>query len=204
VPDRLSNDSRFTPRFELRPFRRRDLESLYGAVAASLPELNRWLPWAHLGYGRRDTLIFLRDSISSWQDGRAFDFAIRARDDPDRHLGNLSVWFTSRQSRVGEIGYWVRSDEAGKGIATEAAARVLEVAFDELDMHRVTVRIAVGNHSSERVADKLGFLREGLLRQELQVRGEWLDHSVWGLLEPEYRGARLRYEAAGWVGAPPA
>jgi RimJ/RimL family protein N-acetyltransferase len=54
-------------------------------------------------------------------------------------------------------------------------------------MHRVILRIAVGNRASERVAEKLGFFREGILREEIKVRGNWLDHSVWGLLEHEYR-----------------
>lgn len=195
----LSASPRHTPRLELRPFKRRDLEALIEAIGGSLPELNEWLPWAHLDYGRRDALVFLRDSVSAWGEGRAFDFTIRYRDDPSRHLGNVSVWFTSRQSRVGEVGYWIRSEEASRGIATEAAARVLEVAFDELNMHRVILRIAVGNSSSERVAEKLGFTREGLLREELQVRGRWLDHSVWGLLVDEYRRLRQEYAAAGWV-----
>ena len=192
----LSGSPRFTPRLELRPFKRRDLDPLTDAVAESLPSLNEWLPWAHLGYSKRDALVFLRDSVSAWGEGRAFDFTIRYRDVPDYHVGNVSVWFTSRQSRVGEVGYWIRSGDTGTGVATEAAARSLEIAFDELDMHRVVLRIAVGNRASERVAEKLGFRQEGLLREELQVRGQWLDHTVWGLLDSEYRQLRQQYTDA--------
>ncbi len=67
------------------------------------------------------------------------------------------------------------------------SARVLQIAFGDLRMHRVILRVAVGNRASERVAEKLGFFREGLLREEIKVRGEWMDHSVWGLLEHEYK-----------------
>ena len=193
----LPSKPRTTPRLELRPFRRRDLEPLHDAVIPSLDVLNKWLPWAHRGYGRRDALIFIRDSVNAWHEGRAFDFAIRYRDDSRTHLGNISVWFTSRQSLVGEMGYWIRTDHSRSGVATEAGARVLQVAFEELGMHRVSMRIAVGNTGSEKVAQKLGFTREGLLREELLVAGQWLDHSVWGLLEPEYRLLRDRYTAAG-------
>ncbi len=197
----LTGGSRFTPRLEMRPFRRRDLDALVDAAADSLPDLSKWLPWAHSGYGRRDALVFLRDSVSAWGEGRAFDFTIRYVDDPGFHVGNASVWYTSRQSRVGEVGYWIRSSETGKGVATEATARILKVAFDELGLHRVVLRIAVGNRGSERVAEKLGFIREGLLRQELQVNGEWMDHSVWGLLEDEYRYLKTQYAEAGWLTA---
>ena len=137
--------------------------------------------------------------MAAWGEGRAFDFTIRSRNDPGRHLGNVSVWFTSRQSGVGEVGYWIRSDEASKGLATEAAARAIEIGFDELELHRIVLRIAVGNDASQRVAEKLGFTREGLLRQELKVKGEWLDHTAWGLLEEEYRRIRPQYAEAGWV-----
>jgi ribosomal-protein-alanine N-acetyltransferase len=86
-----------------------------------------------------------------------------------------------------------------KGIGTEATARVLQVAFEELDMHRVTARVAVGNVGSERVVQKLGFLKEGTLRDEVKVGGRWLDHSVWGLLENEWRYERRRYRDEAWA-----
>ncbi len=197
----LSNRTRYTPRLTLRPFRRRDLESMLEAVIPSLEELSTWMPWARHSYGRRDALLFLRDSLAAWAEGRAYDFSIRYQADQDRHLGNVSVWYTSRQSRVGEIGYWIRTDEAGKGIATEAAAHMLDIAFNELDLHRVTLRIAAGNIGSERVAEKLGFEREGLLREELEVGGVWLDHSIWGLLDHEYRSRRNSYVEAGFLEA---
>jgi ribosomal-protein-serine acetyltransferase len=195
----LTGGSRFTPRLEMRPFRRRDLDALVDAAADSLKDLSKWLPWAHSGYGRRDALVFLRDSVSAWGEGRAFDFTIRYVDNPGFHVGNVSAWYISRQSRVGEVGYWIRSSETSKGVATEATARILEVAFDELALHRVVLRIAVGNRGSERVAEKLGFTREGLLRQELQVNGVWMDHSIWGLLADEYQQLRSAYADAGWL-----
>ncbi len=193
----ISTRPRLTPRLELRPFRRRDLEPLIRAVTESWRDLAEWLPWAHARYGRADALRFIRDSTSAWGEGRAFDFMIREREDPARHLGNISVWPTSRRERSGEIGYWIRSSETGRGLATEAAARMLQVGFEELGMHRVIVRIAVGNEASERVAEKLGFVREGLLRKEVLVHGVWMDHSLWAILEEEYRANRDGYVEAG-------
>lgn len=183
----------------LRPFRRRDTDALLEGVHDSLSELARWLPWAHRRYGRSDAVRFIRDSVAAWSEGRAFDFTIRGRDDGATHLGNVSVWHTSRRERAGEIGYWVRSTVTGRGIATEASGRVLQMAFEELGLHRVTLRIATGNVASERVAEKLGFSREGLLRKEVLVAGEWLDHSLWGILDEEFRASRDCYREAGWL-----
>ena len=183
----LSIESRFTTRFELRPFQKRDVESLYEAVTASIPELARWLPWASSAYGRLDSTRFTRESIRAFREQRAFDFAIRSVEDSRRHIGNVSIWFVSRGFRSGEIGYWVRTDETSSGIATEVAARMVQVGFEELHMHRIILRIAVGNLASERVAEKLGFTREGILREELEVHGVWLDHTAFSLLEHEYK-----------------
>jgi ribosomal-protein-serine acetyltransferase len=199
MPPALPTDSRFTPRLELRPFRRRDLDSVLAAIEASMDELELWLPWANRSYGRTEASRFLRESSSAWSSGRAFDFAIRAREDADFHVGNISVWPTSRRERAGEIGYWIRSSLTGKGIATEAAARVGQVGFEELELHRVTLRIAVGNRASERVAEKLGFTKEGLLRKEVLVRGRWMDHTLWAMLEDEYCAVKDRWRELDWI-----
>ena len=195
----ISARSRRTPRLELRPFRRRDVEPLIGAVSDSTEELERWLPWVHRGYGRADALRFIRDSSAAWVDGRAYDFAIRRPDDLGDHIGNISVWPVSIRERSGEVGYWIRTSETGTGVATEAAAAVLAVAFEEMALHRVTLRIAVGNGASERVAEKLGFVNEGLLRKEVLVAGEWLDHTLWAMLEEEYRAERDKWVERGWA-----
>jgi len=197
----LPTRPRATPRLLLRPFRRRDAAALDEAVRSSLADLQPWLPWAN-GYDRGVAQRFIRESAAAWAEGRAFDFAIRAHDDPDRHLGNVSIWWVSRQNLVAEIGYWVRSDAAGAGIATEAAARVVEIGFEELAAHKIVLRIAVGNVASEHVARKLGFLHEGILRDEVRVGSTWLDHTIWSILEREWRVERRRLEAEGRISPP--
>jgi ribosomal-protein-serine acetyltransferase len=191
MPRPLSSEPRLTTHLLLRPLRRHDANPLMAAVRDSMPELAQWLPWPHPRYGRIDALRFIRDSSAAWAEGRAHDFAIRDRGDEELHLGSISVWPTSRREQSGEIGYWVRTGFTGRGIAVEAGARVLTVAFEELDLHRVVLRIAVGNRASERVAERLGFVREGLLRKEVLVAGVWLDHSLWALLDEDYWARRV-------------
>ena len=179
-----------TDRFVLQRFTRRDASTLDDAIRASLPELNQWLPWARMDYTSGDTTAFIRESIQAWKEDRAWDYSIRSHEDPPRHLGNISVWTTSKLGKIAEIGYWVRSDEVSKGVCTESVDRLLEEAFDALGYHKVVLRIAVGNDASDRVAQKLGFTREGVLREELLIRGNWVDHSLWSLLDREYRALR--------------
>ncbi|MGB9358181.1 MAG: GNAT family protein [Acidimicrobiia bacterium] len=182
---RISSRPRHTPRLILRPFRRRDVSPMHDAIRASLPELLQWLPWA-IGYDRSVAQRFVRESASAWNDGRAFDFAIRYPEEPDLHVGNVSVWPTSAPNRTGEIGYWVRSDLTGEGIGTEATARAMKVGFEELEYHKLILRIAAGNERSDRIAKRLGFNYDGLLRDEVRVGDVWIDHSAWSVLESEW------------------
>lgn len=188
----------YTPNLMLRPFRRRDVGQLHEAVVVSHRELEAYLPWAH-GYTRPVAAQFIRDSTGAWHDGRAYDFAIRRDVDPNRHVGNASIWYVSKASLVGEIGYWVRSDETRSGVCTESTARLLRFGFEDLGLHRITLRIGIGNRGSERIAEKLGFTREGVLRDEVRVGARWIDHSVWGLLEPEWRSELTRYRDEAWI-----
>lgn len=197
----LSTRPRSTPQLVLRPFRRRDVPGLHEAARSSLPDLKPWLPWAN-GYDRGVALRFVRESQSAWNEGRAYDFALHSLegvDEPDGHLGNVSIWWVSQPNLVGEIGYWIRSDLTGRGYATEATARALQIGFEELGMHKIVLRIAVGNRASERIAEKLHFLNEGVLRQEVRVRGEWMDHTAWSLLENEWWVRRDDLEAEGRI-----
>lgn len=184
-----------TDRLILQRFTRRDAVTLDDAIRASLPDLNQWLPWARMDYASGDTSAFIRDSVQAWKEDRAWDYSIRLLEDPGRHVGNVSLWTVSKLGKIAEIGYWVRSDETGRGICTEAVDRLLGEAFGSMGYHKVVLRIAVGNEASDRVADKLGFTKEGVLREELLIRGNWVDHSLWSLLDREYRALRKRSAA---------
>ena len=179
-----------TDRLILQKFSKRDHNTYDEATRASLPELNQWLPWARMDYEHGDSTAFIRESILAWKEDRAWDYSIRFKDDPERHVGSISFWTVSKLGKIAEFGYWVRSDEQSRGICSEAVDRLLEETFNSLGYHKVTLRIAVGNNASDRVAEKLGFTREGVLREELLIRGNWVDHSLWSLLDREFRALR--------------
>lgn len=88
-------------------------------------------------------------------------------------------------NRCAEIGYTVDHRFVGLGIATEAARAVLGYAFDELRLHRIEATFTPANLASAQVLAKLGFSREGVLRDMLLVDGRWEDHVIASLLHPE-------------------
>jgi RimJ/RimL family protein N-acetyltransferase len=81
-----------------------------------------------------------------------------------------------------ELGYWVIPEERGKGYATEAAELCLNHAFEDRGLHKVAARVFEENTGSRRVLEKLGFQKEGRLREHRYVNGEHKDVLMYGLL----------------------
>jgi ribosomal-protein-alanine N-acetyltransferase len=88
-------------------------------------------------------------------------------------------------NRCAELGYWVRTDRAGRGYATEAARGLLAWGFRHLDLHRVTAFTDVDNAASARVLEKCGFTREGVVRERVRAPGGWRDHALYGMIAGE-------------------
>jgi RimJ/RimL family protein N-acetyltransferase len=85
------------------------------------------------------------------------------------------------------MGYCLDEAAWGKGFATEAAGALLKWAFDTLDLNRVQAETDTRNTASSRVLEKLGFIREGWLREDCIVDGEVSDSWVYGLLRREWK-----------------
>jgi RimJ/RimL family protein N-acetyltransferase len=87
-----------------------------------------------------------------------------------------------------EIGLWIAPAAQGEGYGGEAAERVVDYAFDELRMHKVSARVFAYNEASRRLfEDRLGFEREGIQRDEVVADGEFHDVYYYGVLESEWR-----------------
>lgn len=175
-----------TDRLLLRPLRNRDAATLTAAVQQSLPELQPFLPWAESDYSVRHARDFVRRAIT-WRRSRvAYAFGIF-----DAHtrelIGGNGLHGIRSSTASAEIGYWIRSDRAGQGIATESSALVLRFAFEALRCHRVVLRAATDNVGSLRVAEKLGFHLDGVQRHEAHFARGWSDFNYFTLLEDEYR-----------------
>ncbi len=89
--------------------------------------------------------------------------------------------------RSASLGYCLTDAAWGHGYATEAAGALLQWAFESLDLNRVQAEADTRNAASARVLEKLGFVREGTLREDCVVDGDVSDSWVYGLLEREWR-----------------
>jgi RimJ/RimL family protein N-acetyltransferase len=113
------------PRIVLRRWRADDAEEIRAAVAASMPRLRPWMPWAANDYGTREAAGFMAETERSWEADESYDYAIT--------LAGAVVGAVGLMRSVGpgafEIGYWVHVDHSGRGLVTEAVKCLVDQAF---------------------------------------------------------------------------
>lgn len=83
------------------------------------------------------------------------------------------------------VGYRLDKDEINKGLMTEALMKAVDIAFRDIGLHRLEANIMPRNRASLRVAEKAGFINEGISRKYLQINGVWEDHVHMVLLNEE-------------------
>ena len=110
-----------------------------------------------------------------------------SRPTDDWMMGHLSLFNFSEQSGRAEIGYGLARRHWGLGYMHEALIAVVDYAFGPMDLRRLEADIDPRNHASLRALERLGFAREGLLRERWQVGHEISDSALLGLLAREWR-----------------
>ena len=111
---------------------------------------------------------------------------------PDNQLmGGLTIGYIRRGvAQCCMIGYWMGERYAGKGHMEQALRLALPYIFSSLQLHRVEAACIPENQRSIRLLEKVGFQREGYLREYLKINGQWRDHLMFSLLSQESAPAR--------------
>ncbi len=149
------------------------------AVEDDREYLSEWLPWADTTHTEADVVSFIRKSLEQFARHDGFHAGIRLE---GRYAGGVGVHFLDWRNRKTEIGYWLRSGLQGKGIMTDVCHRLIRYLFLDLGLHRVELRCGVENRKSVGVAERLGFAREGLLRDVQRLNGHFADQYLYALL----------------------
>ncbi|APV51801.1 hypothetical protein BWI17_20245 [Betaproteobacteria bacterium GR16-43] len=134
------------------------------AVAESIEELRPWMPWARQVPSVEESETFAREGQAKWLAREVIDFSWFRRSD-DVLVGRGGLHTIEWSIPKFEIGYWVRSSCARQGYATEATRALCDFARDRLGAKRLEIGSDARNVPSRRVAEKCGFVLEGILRQ---------------------------------------
>jgi RimJ/RimL family protein N-acetyltransferase len=154
-----------TERLVIRPWEPSDAAAAGEAVDSSLDHLRAWLDWAWTGPDTLEEVAELFEEFEGWfEHGENFVYGVYASDG-SRVIGGTGLHPLA--PGVLEIGYWVRLDAVGQGLATEMAAAMTRIAFDHCGAERAELHIEPANAASVRVADKLGYEFHGVLHDWL-------------------------------------
>jgi ribosomal-protein-alanine N-acetyltransferase len=105
-------------------------------------------------------------------------------------VGIIAHWLV-QPARLMEIGYDIVASERGKGYGTEAVQLMVDYLFLSRDIERVQARTDVRNKPSQRVLEKAGFKREGIMRRTGFIRGTWTDTYMYGAIRGEWREPKV-------------
>jgi RimJ/RimL family protein N-acetyltransferase len=177
-----------TARLDLRPYTDHDL-GLVRALSTDA-DVVRYLYW---GVQTEDEIRAAlakkkeRRALQAEKEGLALVAVLR---ETGEAVGDVALFWASEVHRTCEIGFVLRPDFQGRGLATEMAAEMLRVGFEDAGLHRVIGRLDARNTASAAVLERLGMRREAHLVENEWVKGEWCSELDYALLAEEWAAAR--------------
>src|SRR5215831_873583 len=141
-------------------------EALFRLQEHNRPRLEAWMPFMDSLRSVEDVSRFIRAGLERFGSERGLSAGIWWQ-------GELAGWIGMRvhEDGYGTLGYWIGGEHEGKGLATRAVLSLVAYAFDVLKLARIEIRCEPTNTRSIAVAERAGFMREGLLRDAICIRG---------------------------------
>ena len=175
--------SRRTERLLLRPLQSSDTPAIFAIRSdAAVMRYASSLPLATLGEAEE----FVEREVAAQAQGQTLRLALERADDHVL-IGTCILFHLHAQCRRAEIGYELRRDAWGRGYMHEALRTMLDIAFAQFGLNRIEADIDPRNTPSARSLERVGFTREGVLRERWIVNDEISDSALYGLLRSEWQ-----------------
>jgi len=165
----------------IRRYQITDIPLLYEAVRESISEISPWLPWCHPDYSMEESSAWVLSRDEAWANEVECSFVITDAQS-GAFWGTVGLNQFQRDHQFANLGYWVRTSRAGRGVATTATVLTARFGLRTLALQRIEILAAVGNRPSQRVAEKAGAKKEGVLRNRLSIRGLAHDAVMYSLI----------------------
>jgi RimJ/RimL family protein N-acetyltransferase len=179
-------------RIDLRTVEREDIPFLQRWV--NHPEVRRYISTFRTPYSQEEYEEEIFDPYDTNEDGATVLLChhewdgddLGGPDDGPTAVGSAQLYPIREGAGWANLAYWVAPPAQGNGYATEAAELLVEYAFDELGLHRVTAQALEPNEASCRVLERVGFTHEGTQRECDIVDGSYVGQRLYGLLREEW------------------
>ena len=174
-------------RIRLRPHREADRDPIFELY--SEPRVTRYWSypsWTELAQADAYLAPVLPSAAVAGDAATTYPWAIAERDS-DRLIGTATIFALRRAQHLGDVGYSLMPAHQGRGLAREALTLAIDYAFAVLAVRRLEADVDPRNTASWGLLERLGFRREGLLRERWLVNDELCDTAFYGLLRAEFR-----------------
>ncbi|MEM7737243.1 MAG: GNAT family protein [Deinococcota bacterium] len=172
-------------------------EELYELVDANRDHLRAWLPWVDAQTSAEDSNAFILSSLKTFAQRKGVSTGMVYK---GQLVGTLGSHDHDDNVKSAEIGYWISQEFQGQGIVSYGCKALCRYLFEVRGLNRLMIRCATGNAKSCAIPERLGFTREGVLRQCAVGLGDapgapeiLYDMVIYGLL-------RAEYDALPWAG----
>jgi [ribosomal protein S5]-alanine N-acetyltransferase len=172
----------------LRPYREEDTAAFYQLIQENKARLAPAFPGRiRLTQNLEECRRLLLQFKSDWLLGQVYAFGIWEKAS-NSYIGEISLKNFDRSVPKAEIGYYLGQQAEGKGYGSQMLGCLVKFAFEDLNLNKVFLRTAIDNPRSFKLAERCGFRREGLMRQEFRDHQHHLvDIYYYGLTRRDYQ-----------------
>lgn len=147
-------------------------------IESNQADFARFLAWATSELNEDFFLNYVTRSLHSYADGTALPCSIIYR---DKLVGNIDFHQINSSLEKARIGYWLDPDFRGRGIISKSVQSLIHIGFNEMDMSKIEIWTAIENKHSCAVAERLGFIQEGIITQNEKVGSKIYDQVSYSL-----------------------
>ena len=167
---------------------RKYLDDDLAAAHQSAEYTQPWMEWCRADLTRAELEPVFASIEEEWEQGESYTFAI-LDSASNAFLGTVGLNRINKLEKTANLHYWVRAGSTGRGIATRAARLAARFGLLDKGFQRIGIIVPEGNTSSERVAERLGAQREGILRNACRLHDRQLNATVYSLIPADLDGA---------------
>lgn len=162
----------------------KDAEKLFDLINRNRDHIGEWLKFPSITLKEDDSKTFIERTRIRYAKDEGYWLGVW---NGDELAGSIGYLYVDQENKKTEIGYWLGKEYEGKGIITKSIKVLIDYAFNELQLHKIEIGAARDNIRSRAIPEKLGFKREGEIRDYEYINGRFIDRIIYGLKADEWR-----------------
>lgn len=177
---------------ELQLFQRHHALQLYQLVEENREHLRKWLPWVDSMVSPYDFEAVIPVWLNQIAENSAYNLGIVYKGEL---VGSIGLHQIDWYNKMASIGYYLAKKAEGHGIITRTVQAVINYAFFALGLNRIEIRCGVQNLKSRAIPERLGFVKEGIIRDGEHLNGYFHDLIIYSMLAREWHSERTPHTA---------